>query len=83
MADLPVFKDDKDNSGIKYQYEIKLSTEMKKTAILILVFILAGQIDSQWPEEIKKDFLYWLNNYPGKLPMTKSEPDNYLKERNF
>ena len=44
---------------------------------------LAGQIDSQWTEEIKKDFLDWLNNYPGKLPMTKAELDNYLKERNY
>jgi 4-hydroxy-4-methyl-2-oxoglutarate aldolase len=44
---------------------------------------LAGQIDSQWTEEIKKDFLNWLNNYPGKLPMTKTELDTYLKERNY
>jgi len=44
---------------------------------------LAGQIDSEWTEEIKKDFLNWLNNYPGKLPMTKTELDNYLKERNW
>jgi regulator of RNase E activity RraA len=44
---------------------------------------LAGQIDSQWSEEIKKDFMDWLNNYPGKLPMTKTELDNYLKERNY
>lgn len=44
---------------------------------------LAGQIDSEWTEEIKKDFLNWLNNYPGKLPMTKEELDNYLKERNY
>lgn len=44
---------------------------------------LAGQIDSQWTEEIKKDFLNWLNNYPGKLPMTKAELDNYLKDRNY
>ncbi|MEB2784350.1 RraA family protein [Algoriphagus persicinus] len=44
---------------------------------------LAGQIDSQWTEEIKKDFLDWLNNYPGQLPMTKAELDNYLKERNY
>jgi 4-hydroxy-4-methyl-2-oxoglutarate aldolase len=44
---------------------------------------LAGQIDSQWTEEIKKDFLNWLNNYPGKLPMSKEELDNYLKERNY
>ncbi len=44
---------------------------------------LAGQIDSEWTEEIKKDFLNWLNNYPGKLPMTKKELDDYLKERNY
>ena len=44
---------------------------------------LAGQIDSQWTDEIKKDFLNWLNNYPGKLPMSKEELDNYLKERNY
>lgn len=44
---------------------------------------LPGQIDSNWSEEIKNDFLNWLNNYPGKLPMTKKELDDYLKERNF
>ncbi|HEY4328079.1 MAG TPA: RraA family protein [Mucilaginibacter sp.] len=44
---------------------------------------LAGQIDSQWSEAIKKDFLDWLNHYPGKLPMTKKELDDYLKERNY
>jgi len=42
-----------------------------------------GQIDSQWTEEIKKDFMNWLNNYPGKLPMSKTELDNYFKERNW
>lgn len=42
-----------------------------------------GQIDSQWSEEIRKDFMNWLNNYPGKLPMTKAELDNYFKERNW
>jgi 4-hydroxy-4-methyl-2-oxoglutarate aldolase len=44
---------------------------------------LPGQIDSNWSEEIKKDFLNWLNNYPGKLPMTKKELDEYLKSRNY
>ncbi|MBA4409878.1 MAG: RraA family protein [Bacteroidota bacterium] len=44
---------------------------------------LAGEIDSEWSEEIKKDFLNWLNNYPGKLPMSRTELDNYLKERNY
>lgn len=44
---------------------------------------LAGQIDSEWTEEIRQDFLNWLKNYPGKLPMTKKELDDYLKERNW
>ncbi len=44
---------------------------------------LAGQIDSRWTDEIKKDFLDWARNYPGKLPMTREELDNYLKERNY
>ena len=42
-----------------------------------------GEIDSEWSEEIRKDFLDWVNHYPGKLPMTKQELDNYLKERNY
>lgn len=42
-----------------------------------------GEIDSQWSEPIKKDFLNWLSNYPGKLPMTRQELDDYLKERNY
>lgn len=44
---------------------------------------LAGQIDSEWTEDIKKDFLNWLDNYPGKLPMSKQELDDYLKDRNY
>lgn len=42
-----------------------------------------GEIDSEWSEVIKKDFLDWINHYPGKLPMSKQELDNYLKERNY
>jgi hypothetical protein len=42
-----------------------------------------GEIDSQWTEEIKKDFIAWLGKYPGKLPMGKTELDNYFKERNW
>ena len=44
---------------------------------------LAGQIDSQWTDEIKKDFLNWLKTYGEKLPMSKEELDKYLKERNY
>jgi regulator of RNase E activity RraA len=44
---------------------------------------LAGQIDSQWTDEIKKDFSDWLKNYPGKLPMSQKELDDYFKSRNY
>lgn len=42
-----------------------------------------GQIDMQWTEEIKKDFLQWVKDNPGKVPMTKEELDKYLKERTW
>ncbi|MBN1431838.1 MAG: hypothetical protein JW931_03615 [Methanomicrobiaceae archaeon] len=42
-----------------------------------------GEIDSRWSEEIRNDFMNWLSNFPGKLPMTKAELDNYFKERNW
>src|SRR3954465_5992566 len=41
-----------------------------------------GQIDQQWTEEIKKDFLQWLDTQKN-LPMTKQELDAYMKERNW
>lgn len=41
-----------------------------------------GQIDQQWADEIKKDFLQWLNEQKN-LPMTKQELDAYMKERNW
>ncbi|CAG4997881.1 hypothetical protein DYBT9275_01872 [Dyadobacter sp. CECT 9275] len=42
-----------------------------------------GEIDTKWTPAISKDFLQWVNSYPGKLPMTKKELDDYLKERNY
>ncbi len=44
---------------------------------------LAGEIDSEWSDAIKKDFIAWVNNYPGKLPMSKKELDDYLKAHNY
>lgn len=41
-----------------------------------------GQIDQQWTDDIKKDFLQWLGAQKD-LPMTKEELDNYMKERNW
>ncbi|HEY6505742.1 MAG TPA: RraA family protein [Chitinophagaceae bacterium] len=42
-----------------------------------------GQIDTQWTEEIKKDFLKWLDDNPGKLPMTRQELDQFMKDRTW
>ncbi|HEY4965212.1 MAG TPA: RraA family protein [Puia sp.] len=41
-----------------------------------------GQIDQQWSEEIKKDFLQWLDSKKN-LPMSRKELDDYMKERNW
>lgn len=43
----------------------------------------AGEIDSVWGDEINKDFKNWVNNYSGKLPMSKEELNRYLEKRNF
>ena len=42
-----------------------------------------GQIDTQWTEEIKKDFLKWIDDNPGKLPMTREELDKFMKSRTW
>ena len=42
-----------------------------------------GQIDTQWTDEIKKDFLKWLDENPGKLPMTRQELDKFMQSRNW
>jgi 4-hydroxy-4-methyl-2-oxoglutarate aldolase len=44
---------------------------------------LAGEIDSEWTTAIKQDFINWVNNYPGTLPMPKKELDDYLKQHNY
>ncbi|WP_462220761.1 RraA family protein [Ferruginibacter sp.] len=42
-----------------------------------------GQIDTQWTDEIKKDFLKWIDDNPGKIPMTRQELDQYMKDRTW
>ena len=41
-----------------------------------------GQIDQQWTDEIKKDFLQWLDTQRN-LPMTRKELDEYMKDRTW
>jgi regulator of RNase E activity RraA len=42
-----------------------------------------GQIDTKWTDLIKNDFLEWIKNYPGKLPMSKKELDDFMKDRTW
>jgi hypothetical protein len=42
-----------------------------------------GQIDTQWTDEIKKDFLKWLDENPNQLPMSRKELDEFMKNRTW
>lgn len=42
-----------------------------------------GQIDGRWSDEIKKDFLGWLDDHPELLPMSRSELDEFMKNRTW
>jgi regulator of RNase E activity RraA len=42
-----------------------------------------GQIDSQWSDSLKNDFLKWLDKNPGEIPMKRSELDEYMKKRTW
>lgn len=42
-----------------------------------------GQIDGRWTDEIKADFLKWIDAHPELLPMTRAELDAYMKERTW
>jgi regulator of RNase E activity RraA len=42
-----------------------------------------GQIDSQWTDKIKQDFLDWLQKNPNEIPMTRAQLDEYMKKRTW
>lgn len=42
-----------------------------------------GQIDGRWSDEIKKDFLKWVDKNPDEVPMSRKDLDEYLKERTW
>lgn len=44
---------------------------------------MPGQIDTQWTDEIKKDFLGWLDENPAKLPMSRKELGQFMKDRTW
>ena len=42
-----------------------------------------GEIDSQWTDEIKTEFLKWLEKHPELGKMTREELDNMMKKRTW
>lgn len=42
-----------------------------------------GQIDTQWTEAIKKDFLQWIKDNPAKVPMSQQELEIFMKDRTW
>lgn len=42
-----------------------------------------GQIDSRWTDAIEADFAQWINANPGKLPFSKAEMQELLKDRTW
>lgn len=42
-----------------------------------------GQIDSQWTDEIKEDFLRWLEQHPEEGKMTRAQLDEIMSKRTW
>ena len=42
-----------------------------------------GQIDSDWTEEIKKDFIKWIDQNPGEVKLTRAQLDEFMKKRTW
>lgn len=42
-----------------------------------------GQIDGKWSDEIKVDFLQWIDENPELLPMSREELDEYMNNRTW
>jgi regulator of RNase E activity RraA len=60
--------------GIRDKFGIQMLKEGKYTP---------GQIDSQWSDQLKGDFLKWLDKNPNEIPMKRSELDEYMKKRTW
>ena len=47
------------------------------------VKISPGQIDSQWTDVIKDDFIKWLEKHPEEGKMTRAQLDEIMKKRTW
>lgn len=61
---------------------INLRDKYSKTVLKSGKFT-AGQIDAEWTNEIKEDFLNWLGNNPSLGKMTRPELDEIMKKRTW
>lgn len=43
----------------------------------------AGQIDSQWTNEIIEDFMKWIGQHPEVQQLTRSQVDEFMKQRTW
>lgn len=43
----------------------------------------SGQIDNQWPDTIKDDFIRWLSRHPEEGKMTRAQLDELMKRRTW
>src|SRR5699024_1181432 len=57
--------------GLRDEFERKLLQENK---------YLTGEIHGSWSEEIKQAFRDWIDDYPGKIRVTKEEVNDYLED---
>jgi hypothetical protein len=42
-----------------------------------------GEIDSQWTDKIKEDFLKWLDQNPNEIKMSRAQLDEFMKKRTW
>src|SRR5690554_5671888 len=42
-----------------------------------------GQIDSQWADEIRNDFMKWLEANPDEVKLTREQVDGFMKDRTW
>ena len=42
-----------------------------------------GQIDNEWTDAIKKDFLNWLNQNPNEVKLTRAQLEEFMKKRTW
>ncbi|NND05541.1 MAG: RraA family protein [Saprospiraceae bacterium] len=43
----------------------------------------SGEIDGRWKDEIRADFITWLDENPDKIKMTRQQLDEFFQERNW